>query len=125
MQKRNQSLFLRIKISLIAYFSRSILESLLVEFLLLFLPILSVYSFFRKCENRRFRVGIYLFKVNNRNTRSRCEICSKLTIKTPEHTSHLVLVFLLLTLSSYMSTGFRGSRNQIFFSTHKHGGWHF
>ena len=29
-------------------------------------------------------VNIYLFKVNNRNTRKRCEICSKLTIKTPE-----------------------------------------
>ena len=29
-------------------------------------------------------VGIYLVKVNNRNTRTRCEICSKLTIKTPE-----------------------------------------
>ena len=26
----------------------------------------------------------YIFKVNNRNTRARCEICSKLTIKTPE-----------------------------------------
>ena len=26
----------------------------------------------------------YMFKVNNRNTRIRCEICSKLTIKTPE-----------------------------------------
>ena len=24
----------------------------------------------------------YLFKVNNRNTRKRCEVCSKLTIKT-------------------------------------------
>ena len=47
-------------------------------------------------------------KINNRNTRTRCEICSKLTIKTPErrhlrrsglvfvnfeHISHLVLVF--------------------------------
>ena len=29
-------------------------------------------------------VSIYLFKVSNRNTRKRCEICSKLTIKTPE-----------------------------------------
>ena len=29
-----------------------------------------------------FPVGIYLLKVNNRNTRTRCEICSKLTIKT-------------------------------------------
>ena len=28
--------------------------------------------------------NIYLFKVNNRNTRKRFEICSKLTIKTPE-----------------------------------------
>ena len=26
----------------------------------------------------------YIFKVNNRNTRTRCEICSKLTKKTPE-----------------------------------------
>ena len=57
--------------------------------------------------------GNYVFKVNNRNTRTRCEICSKLIIKTAErrqccsdvflfnfeHISHLVLVFLLLTLS--------------------------
>ena len=28
--------------------------------------------------------GMYLFKLNNRNTRLRCEICSKLTIKTPD-----------------------------------------
>ena len=28
--------------------------------------------------------GIYLLKVNKRNTRTRCEICSKLTIKVPE-----------------------------------------
>ena len=27
---------------------------------------------------------IYLLKVINRNTRTKCEICSKLTIKTPE-----------------------------------------
>ena len=51
-------------------------------------------------------VGIKLLKVNNRNTRTRCEIYSMLTIKTPErrsgvfnvnleHISHLVLVFLL------------------------------
>ena len=31
-----------------------------------------------------YPVGIYLFKVNNRNTRARCEKCSKLTIKTAE-----------------------------------------
>ena len=28
--------------------------------------------------------SIYLLKVNNRNTRTRCEICSKLTIETLE-----------------------------------------
>ena len=53
-------------------------------------------------------VNIYLFKVNNRETTKRCEICSKLTIKTPdvtfvtfEQTSHLFLflVSLLLTLN--------------------------
>ena len=58
--------------------------------------------------------GNYVFKVNNRNTRTMREICSKLTIKIPErcqwrrsgifivnfeHISRLVLVFLLLTLN--------------------------
>ena len=51
--------------------------------------------------------GNYIFKVNNRNTRAWCEICLKLTTKTPErrqwHISHLVLVFLLLTLSRWMT----------------------
>ena len=55
-----------------------------------------------------------MLKVNNRNIRARCEICSELTIKIPERRhwrrsgifivnfeqiSHLVLVFLLLTLN--------------------------
>ena len=31
-----------------------------------------------------YSTGIYLLQVNNRNTRTRCEIFSKLTIKTPE-----------------------------------------
>ena len=31
-----------------------------------------------------FPAGIYLLNVNNRKIRKRCEICSKLTIKTPE-----------------------------------------
>ena len=58
--------------------------------------------------------GIYLLKVNNKNTRARCETCSKLAIETPErrhwrhsgvfivnfeHISDLALVFLLLTLN--------------------------
>ena len=55
----------------------------------------------------KYPTNIYLFKVNNGNTRKKCEICSKLTIKTPEqrrsgvfivnfeHISQLFLVFLL------------------------------
>ena len=33
---------------------------------------------------RKNPAGIYLLKVSNKNTRIKCEICSKLTIKTPE-----------------------------------------
>ena len=33
---------------------------------------------------RNIPANIYLFKVGNRNFRKRCEICSKLAIKTPE-----------------------------------------
>ena len=36
--------------------------------------------------------GINMFKVNNRNTRTICEICSKLTIKTPERRQMELLV---------------------------------
>ena len=31
-----------------------------------------------------FPAGIFLFNVNYGNTRTMCEICSKLTLKTPE-----------------------------------------
>ena len=44
--------------------------------------------------------GNYMFKVNNRNTRTRCEICWKLTIKIPEATG-VVLVSFLLTLNIF------------------------
>ena len=61
--------------------------------------------------------GIYLLKVNYRNTRTRYEICSKLTLKIPErrqwhrsgiftvnfeHISHFVLVFLLINLNMWL-----------------------
>ena len=36
------------------------------------------------CYAEVIQPNIHLFKVNSRNTRKRCEICSKLTIKTPE-----------------------------------------
>ena len=40
--------------------------------------------------------GIYLFKDNNRNTKTMCEICLRLTIKTTEWRQWLVKMFLLL-----------------------------
>ena len=54
--------------------------------------------------------GIYLLEVNNRNTRTRCEICLKLTINSVfsvnfEDISHLVLVFLLSILDKYLQSG--------------------
>ena len=59
-------------------------------------------------------------KVNKRNSRKRCEICSKLTIKASErrqwlrcgifalnfqHISHFFLMFMLLTLNKLMLAG--------------------
>ena len=75
----------------------------------------SIFSIF-KCKHYFYiyhPAGKYVFKVKNRNIRTRCEIYSKLTIKTPErrrrrsgvfivnfeHISRLVLMFLLLTLN--------------------------
>ena len=63
--------------------------------------------------------SIYLFKVNNGNTRKMCEICSKLTITTQERPywcrsvvfignfeqiSDIILVFPFLTLNKLMPT---------------------
>ena len=60
--------------------------------------------------------GIYMFKVNNRHTRTRCEICSKLTIKTPERYDNgvdqvssllaLNILHTLLTLGRQLMAGF-------------------
>ena len=36
-----------------------------------------------QCQVTLCPTGNYMVKVNNRSTRTRCEICSKLTIKTP------------------------------------------
>ena len=40
--------------------------------------------FFSISDNSDFPADIYLFKVNTKNTKAMCEICSKLTIKTPK-----------------------------------------
>ena len=62
-----------------------------------------------------FPASIYLFKANTGNTRTMCEICSNLTVETPEwrqwhhygvfvvnyeQISHIVLLFQLLTLNN-------------------------
>ena len=90
----------------------------------------------------QFPANIYLLKVNNRNTRKRCEICSKLTIKTPEqrqwrrsgvfnvnfeHISHFFLVFLLLTSNKYMLANYHWIIMSIYFpnSITKHRRWSF
>ena len=70
-----------------------------------------IYYFQTFCNRERlFPPGNYMFKVKNRNTGTRCEICSELTLKTPErrqwrrsggfivnfeHISHLVILFIV------------------------------
>ena len=66
------------------------------------------------CDNS-YTAGIYHLKINKINTRTRCEICSKLTINIPiknkhgvfivnfEHISHLLLPFTLLTSLNFAS----------------------
>ena len=64
--------------------------------------------------------GIYLLKDNYGSPRTKCEICSKLTVKTPKrrhwrrsgvfivnfkHISHLALMFLLLSLNMQLPAG--------------------
>ena len=56
--------------------------------------------------NQVYPTGIYLLKVKNKNTRTRCENMFKVNNKDTrtmplaiEHISHLALVFLLLTLN--------------------------
>ena len=86
-------------------------------------------------------VDIYLLNVNNRTTRTRCEICSKLTINTPErrqwhrpglfivnfeYISHFVLVFLSLILNMRRLKAFHRSiilQRQIII--HHKGSWEF
>ena len=73
-----------------------------------------------KLDINSFPAVNYLFKVNDRNTRTRCEICSKLTMKSPawhhwrrsavfivnlQHISQFVLVSLLLTSSRLIPAG--------------------
>ena len=71
--------------------------------------------------NKSFQENKYIFKINNKNARKKCKICSKLTIKTLErhrwlrfgdfivsfkYSLHIFLVFLLWTLNMYLLTVF-------------------
>ena len=56
-------------------------------------------------SNGNYPTGNYLSKVNNKDTRTMCEICSKLTIKIPEQHHGVALVSLLLT-SNIFNTSF-------------------
>ena len=61
--------------------------------------------------NKTNLLCIYMFKVNNKSSKTRCETCLELKLKNKytrktivlivnfEHISYLVLVFLLLTLN--------------------------
>ena len=49
----------------------------------------------------RISANIYLFKINDRKSRKSCEICSKLTIKTPERRQGFRFGVLLLTLNIF------------------------
>ena len=84
----------------------------------------SGYSFYtqnmlwRSCKvaltKKNYLAGIYLFKVDNENTKTMSEICTKLATKIPEwrhrwpssvfiinseQTSHIFMLFLLLTFT--------------------------
>ena len=88
------------------------------------------FNSFPKMIPKAIPAGIYLLKVNYRNTRARCEICSKLTIKTSEwshcccsagsianfeHISCLVQVFLLLTSNMLLLAGLKQILLSFFF----------
>ena len=77
------------------------------------IAILRCWKFFAE-KFRCYTANIYLLKVNNKNSKKWCKICSKLTIKAPkrrqsrrsgvfivnfEHISQLFSEFLLLTLN--------------------------
>ena len=63
--------------------------------------------------------GNYMFKVNNKNTRTMCEICSKLKIKTPERRPwkfnvHVFSIIIFYCWDNFLSSFF------VFFSVYSH-----
>ena len=75
---------------------------------------LNLITWLKTASKTIYPANIYLSEFNNRNSRKRCEICSKLTVKIVErhhwrhsgvfivnskHILHIFLVFLLMTLN--------------------------
>ena len=62
-------------------------------------------SYLAKIVDRFYPVSIYVLIVNNRNTRTRCEICSKLTMKSTErcypHYSGISIVNLSVSIVNF------------------------
>ena len=57
-------------------------------------------------QEKTFPAGNYMFKVNNRNTRTRCEMYSKLTIKIPERRLwRLLMAFVSIVYFEQINAG--------------------
>ena len=57
-------------------------------------------------QEKTFPAGNYMFKVNNRNTRTRCEMYSKLTIKIPERRLwRLLMAFVSIVYFEWINAG--------------------
>ena len=90
---------------------QSFLRSCYFTKIFVHLSVIAAVCYFSVYKLTRWDPGnFYLFKFNNRNTRKRCELSSKLRINTVEslfgvfivdfeHISHSFLVFLLLNLN--------------------------
>ena len=58
-----------------------------------------------------FSTNIYLLRVNDRNTRKRYELCSKLTIKSPERRHLRLIMFLVNVCASVILSLFSFSKS--------------
>ena len=54
-----------------------------------------------KVKKKKLQCCIYLFKINNKSTRTLCKICSKLTLKIQNDVIDVVLVSSLLSLNRF------------------------
>ena len=55
----------------------------------------------KRTNTRRKWDNIYLFKVNNIDTRIRCKICTNLSMKTKNGVNDVILMYLSLTVNIF------------------------